>query len=159
MRPGRPAARRAASARLRSRTPPGPRPRPAPSLRRSGSAPRPPARSAPGRAGRRRSLRRPGSGRGALPGRPGRFPPRVVVHARADLRVAAVVVPRRLRRPLERLVEIAYVEDDEAAELLLGLDERPVGHLAVTTADPDRRRGVRALQALAGDQHAGLARG
>jgi len=52
-----------------------------------------------------------------------------------------------------------HLEQDEAAELLLGLDERPVGDAPVAALDADCRRRMRLGEALARDQHAGLARG
>ena len=70
-----------------------------------------------------------------------------------------VAVPGRARRPLQRLVEVAHLEQHEPAELLLGLHERTVGDLAAVRAHADRRRRARALEALAGDQHARRARG
>src|SRR5581483_2701343 len=60
------------------------------------------------------------------------------------------------RRPLrchaQRLVEIGGLDQEEAAELLLGLGERAVGDGSAAVAHLDRRGGARALQRLGRDQ-------
>src|SRR6266545_1646062 len=74
-------------------------------------------------------------------------------HHRADLDRPELRA-RDLGRPLDRLVEVFDVEDVEAAELLLALRERTVGHLTVALADADGGGGRRGVEALAGHVHA-----
>src|SRR5215217_3030652 len=81
-----------------------------------------------------------------------------VVQHRPDLGRAAVEVPRRALGPLPGVVEIAHLEEDEAAELLLGLHERPVGDMAPAALHAHGRGRLRALEPLAGQKDARLAR-
>ena len=57
-----------------------------------------------------------------------------------------------LGRQLEGAVEIGHVDDVVAAERLLGLGERPVGGEALPVLHLDGRRGLGALQRVAGDE-------
>src|SRR5512132_1932691 len=74
-------------------------------------------------------------------------------HHRADLDRPELGA-RDLRRPFDRLVEVLAVEHVEAAQLLLGLGEGPVGDLALAVAHAHGGRGLSGVEALAGDQHA-----
>ena len=81
----------------------------------------------------------------------------LVVHHRANLDDAAL--ERDLPRPLERLVEVLALEQVEAAELLLRLGEGAVGDGPLAGPalwDVDGGRVRARLQALAGDERAGL---
>ena len=62
----------------------------------------------------------------------------------------AVPGGRDPRRELDRLVEVAGLDEVEAAEGLLGLGERAVGRDRLAVLDPDRRRARGRLERLAG---------
>ena len=72
---------------------------------------------------------------------------------RADLD-RAVLRRRDLRRGLDRLVEVARLDQVEAAERLLRLGERPVGRDGLAVDDADGRRGRGRGQGLAGLEQA-----
>src|SRR5438874_6443675 len=58
---------------------------------------------------------------------------------------------------LERLVEILHLHDGEAADDLLGLDERAVRDDGLAVLEPHGGRGLRSLELLAADDLAGAA--
>src|SRR6185437_5979380 len=63
------------------------------------------------------------------------------------------------RGPLEGAIEVVDLDDVDAAELLLRVDEGPVLHLALAAADAERRGVVRRLEAVAAAEDARLPEG
>src|SRR6185503_6332438 len=130
MRPGWAACRRAASAPPRQRTPPA---------------------SPPRRDRSRRTGRRASRGRGPTHrGRPRRAA-RLSLHDRTHLDGTAHAGCRNARGEGRRRVEVVSLEQIEAPEVLLGVDERTVAQKCLAVLHPDGRGRLRALQLLAGE--------
>src|SRR5438270_416961 len=66
---------------------------------------------------------------------------------------------RAARRPVERRGQVGHVEDDETAELLLGVGVRPVLDGPLAVAEAQRRAGRRRLQSAAAGVMAGILQG
>src|SRR4051794_10242348 len=64
--------------------------------------------------------------------------------------------PGHALHPLDRLLLRLHLDDPEAGDQLLGLGERPVSHGGLAVGEPDPRALRARVQALAGEQHAGL---
>ena len=82
----------------------------------------------------------------------------LVVHHRPDLD-RALLRAGDARRPRDRVVEVAAVEQVVAAELLARLGERAVAGDRLAVADPHRGRRGGGLEPLAAEHHAGLGGG
>src|SRR5919106_5394596 len=125
MRPGWAAYRRVASAPPRPRTPPA---------------------SPPRRDRSRRTGRRASRGRGPTHrGRPRRAA-RLSLHDRTHLHGAAHAGRRNTRGESRRLVEVVRLEQEEAPDVLLGIDERAVAQERLAVLHAYGRRRLRALQ-------------
>lgn len=61
----------------------------------------------------------------------------------------------RLAVPHERRIEVLRVDDVEPADVLLRLNERPVGHDRVAIVRADDGRGVGAMQRATEDERTG----
>src|SRR5688572_28131774 len=134
-----------------------------PARRRGAIAPWPPRKPPASPPPRGRSRRAGGSAspaRAAIPRarRPRRAPGRHPLRHRSDARLhrahldgPADAQRRDALRDRERLVDVAALDDVEAAELLLGLGIGAVGHDALAALDPERlrRRAPRKLLARA----------
>src|ERR671915_2279886 len=130
MRPGWAACRRVASARPRPRTPPG--------------SPLPRDRS-------RRTGRRASRGRGPTHcGRPRRAA-RLSLHEWTHLNGAAHAGRRNTRGKGGRLVEVVRLEQEEAPDVLLRIDERAVAQERLAVLHAYGRGRLRALQLLAAE--------
>ena len=69
-----------------------------------------------------------------------------------DLERPAQANPRVLRHQLDGMVHVSGLEHQEAAQLLLGLGERPIGHENLAARPSQRPGGTSALERLAGDE-------
>src|SRR5918992_2412152 len=117
--------------------------------RRVASAPTPP-RMPPAsllrRDRSRRTGRRASRGRGPTHcGRPRRAA-RLSLHDRTHLDGAAHAGRRNARGKSRRLVEVVRLEQEEAADVLLGVDERAVAQERLAVLNPYGRRRLRALK-------------
>src|SRR5262249_14369066 len=65
---------------------------------------------------------------------------------------AAQAQRRDLRGQLDGLVEVPRLDQDEAAELLLGLREGPVGRRYAAVPQPERRGGLHGFERVGGDK-------
>src|SRR4051812_45914374 len=72
-----------------------------------------------------------------------------------DLELVALDVGGPLR-PLHGLVLVARLDDPVAADQLLGLGERAVGHGRLAAGERDARAGRARLQPVESEQHAGV---
>src|SRR5215471_4956001 len=59
---------------------------------------------------------------------------------------------RGLRGQLDGLVEVFRLDQDEAAELLLGLREGPIGRRYAAVPQPERRGGLHGFEGVGGDE-------
>src|SRR5215217_1632511 len=108
--------------------------------------PRMPPASPPPRDRTRRTGRRASRGRGPTHhGRP-RRPARLSLHDRAHLNRAAHPGRRNTRGKGRRRIEIVRLEQVDAPDELLGVDERSVAQERLAVLDADGRRRLRALQ-------------
>src|SRR5258708_10368695 len=74
-----------------------------------------------------------------------------------DAPLAALTRGRDFSRPLDRVVEIAALDDVIAGELFLRLRARTVGDDGLTASSANRRGGVGRLQRIGASQHAAAA--
>src|SRR5215831_15916177 len=72
---------------------------------------------------------------------------------------AAAAGHRNLRRDLHGLVQIPGLDQDEPAELFLGLGERAIGGEQLAVPDPDRGRRLHRLERMGSDEMTGSPEG